>query len=54
MKTAEDFRSSFGETEESFRHCVRQTLMHLEQKEEKPVKKPEKNGRSGGKKGQKK
>lgn len=39
MKTAEDFRNSFGETEESFRHCVRQTLMHLEQKEEKPVKK---------------
>lgn len=39
MKTAEDFRSDFGETEESFRACVRQTLTVLECKEEEPVKK---------------
>lgn len=39
MKTAEDFRKDLGETEESFRRCVRQTLTALECKEEKPVKK---------------
>lgn len=39
MKTAEDFRNDFGNTEESFRACVRQTLTALECKEEKPVKK---------------
>lgn len=39
MKTAEDFRRDYGETEESFRACVRQTLTALECKEEKPVKK---------------
>ncbi len=38
MKTAEDFRRDFGETEESFRACVRQTLTVLECEEEKPVK----------------
>lgn len=39
MRTAEDFRRDFGETEESFRACVRQTLATLECGEEKPVKK---------------
>jgi len=39
MKTAEDFRKDLGETEESFRLCVRQTLITLEHKEETPVKK---------------
>lgn len=39
MKTAEDFRRDFGETEESFRTRVRQTLTLLECKEEEPVKK---------------
>ncbi len=39
MKTARDFRNSFGETEESFRRCVLQTLTELERKEETPVKK---------------
>lgn len=39
MKTAEDFRNDFGDTEESFRACVRQTLTALECEEEKPVKK---------------
>ena len=39
MKTAEDFRRDLGNAEESFACCVRQTLMDLEQKEEKPVKK---------------
>ena len=38
MKTAVDFRRDFGETEESFRTCVRQTLTVLECEEEKPVK----------------
>ena len=39
MRTAEDFLRDFGETEESFRTCVRQTLTALECREEKPVKK---------------
>ena len=39
MKSAEDFRKEFGTAEESFRHCVRQTLTELECKEVKPVKK---------------
>ncbi len=39
MKTAEEFRMALGETEESFRRCVRQTLTELEREEEKPVKK---------------
>lgn len=39
MKTAEDFRRDFGETEESFCSCVRQTLTVLESKEDEPVKK---------------
>ena len=38
MKSAEDFRKDFGETEESFRLCVCQTLRSLECKEEQPVK----------------
>lgn len=38
MKSAEDFRKDFGETEESFRLSVCQTLRTLECKEEKPVK----------------
>lgn len=39
MKRAEDFKKSFGEPDESFRYCVRQTLITLEREEEKPVKK---------------
>lgn len=39
MKNAEDFRKAFGETEESFRYCVRQTLDGWMQREEEPVKK---------------
>lgn len=39
MKKAEEFRKAFGETEGSFRYCVRQTLDGLMQKEEEPVKK---------------
>lgn len=39
MRKAEDFLRDFGETEESFRTCVRQTLTALECREEKPVKK---------------
>ena len=39
MKTAEDFRRDFGEPEDSFRLCIRQTLTELECKEEQPVKK---------------
>lgn len=39
MRTAEDFLRDFGETEESFRTCVRQTLTALECREDKPVKK---------------
>lgn len=39
MKNAEDFRKAFGETEESFRYCVRQTLTELSGKEEIPMKK---------------
>ena len=38
MKRSEDFLREFGETEESFRACVRQTLTELDCKEEKPVK----------------
>jgi len=38
MKTAEDFRRDLGETDESFRLCIRQTLTMLESKEEEPVK----------------
>ncbi len=38
MKTAEDFRRDLGETEESFRLCVHQTLSMLECKEDEPVK----------------
>lgn len=39
MKKAEEFRKAFGETEGSFRYCVRQTLDGLMQREEEPVKK---------------
>lgn len=39
MKTAEDFRKDFGETEEGFRKSVLQTLRTLEYEEEQPVKK---------------
>ena len=39
MKKAEEFRKAFGETEGSFRYCVRQTLDGLMQKEEETVKK---------------
>lgn len=39
MKKAEDFRKAMGETEETFRFCVRQTLNTLMQREEEPVKK---------------
>lgn len=39
MKTSEDFRRDFGETEERFRACIRQTLTELDCKEDKPVKK---------------
>lgn len=39
MKKAEDFRKAFGETDERFCYCVRQTLDGLVQREEEPVKK---------------
>ena len=39
MKTAEDFRNSFGKPDEGFRCCIRQTLTELQCEEELPVKK---------------
>ncbi len=38
MKTAEQFKNSIGKADEAFVHGIRQTLMELECKEEKPVK----------------
>lgn len=39
MRTAEEFRASIGQADESFRRCVCQTLTALACEEEKPVKK---------------